>query len=74
MKGYTKADLVEFMRWNSTAPISVINNSTVEELENFLKSRNVWDRFLESLDKYREARILEARCTKAWRNTKRSTM
>lgn len=74
MKEYTKADLVEFMKWNSTAPISVIKNSTVEELENFLKSRNVWDRFLESLDKYREARMLEARCNKAWKSLKRSTM
>ena len=59
MREYTKADLVEFAKWNSNAPVSVLNKASVEELEAFIKRGNAWDRFLESLSQYRECRQLE---------------
>ena len=68
MREYTKEDLVQFMKWNSNAPMKVIRNSSVEELENFLKKRGAFDRFLETLDSYREERRLEVEI----RNKKRA--
>ena len=59
MREYTKADLVEFAKWNSNAPVSVLNKASVEELVAFIKRGNAWDRFLDSLSQYRECRELE---------------
>ena len=59
MTEYTKADLVEFVKWNSNAPVSVINKASVAELEAFIKRGNGWDNFLNSLSQYRECRQLE---------------
>ena len=59
MRDYTKADLVDFAKWNSNAPVSVLNKASVEELEAFIKRGNAWDKFLESLSQYRECRKLE---------------
>jgi hypothetical protein len=56
---YTKEDLVEFLRWNSNAPIKIIRQTTADELENFIKNKGAWDRFIDGLEKQREARNLE---------------
>lgn len=64
MKQYTKEDLVNFLKWNSNAPVKVLRNASIEELENFLKRGNAFDKFIETLDLYREERALEAKCNK----------
>ena len=53
-KDYTKADLVEFIKWNSNAPVKILNKASKEELEKFLKDKGAFDRFINTLDKYRD--------------------
>ena len=59
---YTKTDLIEFVKFNSNAPVSIVKKASTEELEAFIKRANAWDRFIESLSQYREYRRLERQC------------
>lgn len=60
MREYTKEDLVEFLRWNSNAPVSALRKASKEELEAFMsRKEGIWNRFFDQLDKYRECRQLE---------------
>ena len=58
---YSKADLVEFLKWNSNAPVAILKKATVEELEAFIKRNNAWDSFITTVSQYRECRQLEQR-------------
>lgn len=57
---YTKADLIEFAKWNSNAPVSVLSKASVEQLEAFIKRGNAWESFINSLSQYRQCRQLES--------------
>lgn len=65
---YTKEDLVEFAKFNSNAPVSVLRRASLEELERFLKRKpEVWEKFINTLDEYREFRELEKQSNKIHR-------
>lgn len=59
MKEYTKEDLVQFLKWNSNAPVKVIRSASVEELEAFIKKHNAWDKFMDTIEDYRLHLALE---------------
>lgn len=65
-EAYTKEDLVEFLRWNSNAPMRVIKKATVEELEDWIEDKGLTDKFLNDIEKNREYRRLEKQSNKMW--------
>ena len=68
---YTKTDLVEFVKWHSNAPVSIINKASVTELEAFIQRGNAWEKFFEELEKNREYRQLEQKSNQLHREIKK---
>ena len=58
---YSKEDLVEFLKWNSNAPVSILKKASKEDLEEFMSKggEKTWNKFFETLPKYREMKSME---------------
>lgn len=57
---YTKADIVEFLRWRVKVTLKVLNSYDIEELEEFIDRNNAWELFYKELPQIQELRNLKA--------------
>lgn len=68
MEEIRKDELVQFMRWNSTASEKVLRGSTKEELIEWIEDKGLFEKFMKDLDLVRKYIESENR----WRNIRRA--